>query len=54
MKITQVVVFSEDELKSIVDGEIYAFVNPGDDREILLMSEDRYSEWKEANCGFVE
>ena len=54
MRITQVVVFSKDELASIIDGEIYAFVNPGDDREILLMTEDRYSEWTEESCGFLE
>ena len=43
--ITQVVLFTKEELERIICGEIYAFVNPGDDREILLMSHERYEEW---------
>ena len=46
MKIIQAVVFTKQELASVIHGEIYAFVNPGDDREILLMTDDTYSEWK--------
>ena len=47
MKIIQTVVFTKRELENIINGEIYAFVNPGDDREILLMTGDTYSKWKE-------
>lgn len=54
MKITQTVVFTKEDLNNIINGQIYAFVNPGDDREILIMSEDRFEEWKEDDCGFLE
>ena len=53
MKIIQAVVFTKQELENIINGEIYAFVNPGDDREILLMTDDTYSEWKESDCGVL-
>ncbi len=32
--ITQVVLFTKEELEEIISGRIYAFVNPCDDREI--------------------
>lgn len=54
MKITQTVVFSREDLNNLIDGQIYAFVNPGDDREILIMSEETLEEWKERDCGFIE
>lgn len=54
MKITQTVVFSKEDLINIINGQVYAFVNPGDDREILIMSEETFEEWKEPDCGFLE
>lgn len=54
MKITQTVVFSTEDLNNINHGQVYAFVNPGDDREILIMSEETFEKWKEPDCGFLE
>lgn len=49
MAITQVVTFTREELERIADGQIYAFVNPGDDREIIIMTDERCEKWREEN-----
>ena len=54
MQITQVVVFSKEELNAITNGEVFAFVNPGEKREILIMSSDKYETWCESDSGFLD
>lgn len=54
MRITQVVVFTKYDLERIMDGEVYAFVNPGDNKEILIMTEETCDRIKEADCGFLD
>lgn len=49
MKITEVVVFKVEELASMINGQIYAYVNPGDNKEILVMSDEKYEEWQKSD-----
>lgn len=48
MKITEVVVFTKGELARMINGQTYAFVNPGDNKEILVMSDEKYEEWQKS------
>lgn len=54
MKITQIVVLSQEDLENIHRGQVYAFVNPGDNQEILIMSEEKSKELREPDCGFLD
>lgn len=46
MKITEVVVFKTEELARMINGQVYAFVNPGNNKEVLVMSDEKYEEWQ--------
>lgn len=48
MKFTEVVVFSTEELARMINGQVYAYVNPGDNKEILVMSDEKYEEWQKS------
>ena len=45
MKIPQAVVLTKEELMQILDGKVYAFINPGDNQEIFIMNDETYEEW---------
>lgn len=49
MKITEVVVFTKGELARMINGQTYAYVNPGDNKEILVMSDEKYEEWQKSD-----
>ena len=49
MFITEVVVFKLEELARMINGQVYAYVNPGDNKEILIMSDEKYEEWKNSD-----
>ena len=49
MKITEIVVFKTEELARMINGRVYAFVNPGDNKEILVMSDEKYEEWQKSD-----
>ena len=49
MRVTEVVAFTKEDLESIINGRIYAFMNPGDDREILIMTDEKYEKWKDSD-----
>lgn len=54
MQVTQVIVFTREELESIINGATWAFVLPGDNRETLIMTTEKYEEWRESESGFLD
>lgn len=54
MIIKQVIVFSREDLERISRGQVYAFMNPGDNQEMLIMVDEKYEEMKEDDCGFLD